>query len=219
MPRDEDFNKRRDLLASYDGWRAGPKGKSAPLSEKSEARNTRFKREQRITNRGTHDRDRIDARKTDTYIQRFDKKQDKVIDVASRETSRGKSRKAKHLRRQGNPRRVWRHQEGTTVLASAPTDECNFSWTLRSRKSTGSRKRDRRIRETRERGTKLQPDARPRVCSRAKKRGLISTHDRERLMLFDESRDVSFFLSFSLSCMIVRLLIRDICVMPARTHS
>lgn len=70
---------------------------------------------------------------------------------------------------------------------SPSTDECNFSRMLRRRKSTGSRKRDRRIREMRERGTKLRPDARL-ACSRKQKSTALSHSRRGRLMPFDESR-------------------------------
>lgn len=71
------------------------------------------------------------------------------------------------------------------------TDECNFSRMLRGRKSAGNRKRDRRVRVTRKRETKLQPDARLARVFASKKARSYLTHDGGRLMPFDESRCLS----------------------------
>lgn len=68
------------------------------------------------------------------------------------------------------------------------TDECNFSRMLRGRKSAGNRKRNRRVRVTREKETKLQPDASLARVFASKNARSYLTHDGERLMLFDESR-------------------------------
>jgi len=96
-------------------------------------------------------------------------------------------------------RRVSRHWE-----KSAPsTDECNFSRMPRRRKTvSGSRKRDRRIGETRDGGTSLLPDARAFAKKAALSRSLVIERERERerekererkkekqeLMPFDESQ-------------------------------
>lgn len=183
---DEDLNKCRDLVAADDGCDLARKRETALLSKKSEVMRRRRERERRITkDDDTDDGDRIDV--GNTCVWEADKKKETggkkdwhcVVRVCTKI-----ARDREPLQKEGFvASRVIRRRH--VVLS---TDECNFSRMLRGRKSAGNRKRNRRIRVTRERETKLQPDARLARVFASKNARSYLTHDGERLMPFDESR-------------------------------
>lgn len=102
------------------------------------------------------------------------KEMKKEIGSASRETFRGELRKTDNLRGQGDPRRVWRHQEGTTDVPPFRRANAIFHGRYGAgslpEAGSGIGESAKRARER----NKAPAGRASRVYSRAKKRGLIS---------------------------------------------
>jgi len=170
------------------------KGKTVLVSKKSDVTRNRGRgggkeeeREKKNNEKTTPMMEIESTQKRCTCVQEIDKRKARNKDWHCVARDCTKLRKTENLcrKRDSVASRVIRRR----IRCVPSTDECNFSRMLWGRKTAGNRKRDRRVRVTRERENKAPAGhARlARVFVNKKARSYL-THDGERLMPFDESR-------------------------------